>query len=788
MTRWPLILTLVALALTWSATPAEAGPVFAAIGAIATTVGAAFAAGGFFTTFLGRLLLSVALSALQAALMPKPRAPGIKTKVTQTGGTNPAAFPLLKYATSGTHVCPPMSHGRSGDTPNAFLTYVILLSDVPGCTLSRVMINNEYVTFSGTPHADYGTPATGLLEDRCWIKFYDGSQTVADPMLLDKYAAYPDRPWDADMIGRGCAYAICTFKYKRSVFPGLPRVRFELNSIPLYDPRKDTTVGGSGSHLWADNSTWESSVNPMVATYNVMRGIELEDGSVYGGNFLAEDIPLASAFAAMNECDLLVDDGDGGTEPQFRGGMEVAVDEEPADIIAELMKACSGQVAEIGGQWKFRVGPPGLPVMSLTDADIIISTDQNFRPFPNFAGSYNGAHATYPDPESAWEPKEAQPYYNATYEAEDQGQRLIADLNLVTVPYPAQVRRLMHAWVEEERRFRRHEMTLPPDYALLEPLDAVSWTSDANGYTAKVFEVSGLTEDLMTGHQRLVLRERDSADFSYPGLAPPVPISIGTVVPTPQIVPDFAVTGISIPDASGVDRRPALELTWETDLADITAILWEVRVQATGVVVASGSALDVDAGLAIVSEGILASTDYEVRAKPVVDRDADWTAWLPVTTPATLISGPDIAEGAVSDELVVSYYPAAEDFSAIFSPATFFGPEAADPDRFWIVTLSFEISRVGGSGGQFTVEFIENRFIGATSYPVTLQTFTVMTDGLPDGPPGAPPDGGGFFPRWFSDVRGGGFTKLEYRIRITKTSSPTGKIRNVKMTATRILK
>ena len=45
-----------------------------AIGAIATSIGAAFAAGGFFTTFLGRLLLSVALSALQAALMPKGRA------------------------------------------------------------------------------------------------------------------------------------------------------------------------------------------------------------------------------------------------------------------------------------------------------------------------------------------------------------------------------------------------------------------------------------------------------------------------------------------------------------------------------------------------------------------------------------------------------------------------------------------------------------------------------------------------------------------------------------------
>ena len=237
----------------------------AAIGAIVSSVGTAFAAGGFFTTFVGRLLLSIGLSALQAALAPKPKEPGIKTKVTQTGGTNPQGFPLLKYAVGGTHACPPMTHGTIGKTPNAYLTYVILLSDVPGCSLSRVIINNEYVTLGGTPHASYGLPVTGALAGYAWVKFYDGSQTVADPMLLSKYGSYPERPWTSDMIGRGTAYAIVTFRYNRTKFPSLPRVRFEMNGIPLYDPRKDTTVGGSGAHRWNNPATWEATVNPMVA-------------------------------------------------------------------------------------------------------------------------------------------------------------------------------------------------------------------------------------------------------------------------------------------------------------------------------------------------------------------------------------------------------------------------------------------------------------------------------------------------------------------------------------------
>lgn len=638
-----------------AATPANAAPVVAAISTIASTVTTAFAAGGFFTsTIVGRLLLGVALSALQRALFKpeKPREPGIKTKVTQTGGTNPQAFPLLKYATGGTMACPPMSHGVAGRTPNAYLTYVIVLSDVPGCSISRVMINNQYVTL-GAAHPDYGPAVTSApFAGHAWVKFYNGTQTVADPMLMSRYSAYPERPWQSDMIGRGTAYAIVTFLYNREIFPGLPRMKFEMNGIPLYDPRKDTTVGGSGAHRWNNKATWEATENPQVAIYNILRGVALDDGSIYGGNFPAEDVPLASWFTAMNECDLLVTNGV-GTEPQFRAGIEVAVDEEPADIIAELMKACAGNIAEIGGLWKTRVGPPGTPVYLFTDADVVSSSPQDFQPFPNMAGSYNGAHATYPDPAKSWETSEATPYYNATHEAADRSFRLTADLNLIACPYPAQVRRLQFSYVEEERRFRRHEHTLPPDAAVLEPLDATGWTSAWNGYTSKVFEVDQVAEDVVTGLQRLMLKERDSADYSYPGLPAPSSISILPVIPATQTVPSFAVSGASILDALGASRRPALSLTWEPNLSDVTGIMWEVRIASTLVIVARGSTQDVASGALLVSEGILASTAYEVRARPVIDRPSDWTVWVAATTPATFITRPDLADGAVSDQYQV---------------------------------------------------------------------------------------------------------------------------------------
>lgn len=624
--------------------------VAAAIGAFVTSVGTAVAGMGVIAQLGLRLLVSAAASALLQALAPKPRAPGIRTQVTQTGGTNPLSFILMTYATAGTRVCPPMSHGRSGDTPNAYLTEVIEVGDIPGQTLSRLIINDEYVTIGTTPHPDYGLPVLGDFDGFCWIKYYDGTQTAADPMLLAKYGSYPERPWSADMIGRGVCYAIITCKFKRKVWNAVPRFRFEVAGIPLYDPRKDTTVGGSGTHRWADKSTWQPSTNPMVAAYNIKRGIGLMDGSVWGGGYPAEDLPLASWFAAMNECDVLVNNGAGGTEAQYRAGFEVTVDDQPADVIAELLKACSGQLAEVGGLWKPRVGAPGLGVYSITDGDIVVSSAQDFDPFPGFTSSFNAVHASYPEPAQIWNPKEAPPLYNATWEDEDQGQRLVADLNLPAVPYGAQVRRLMEAYIAEERRFRRHGLTLPPDAAILEPLDAVTWTSAANAYTAKVFEVSQVTDNLMTGLQEVALRERDASDYVSSNPAPPEVVSPVPVAPDPQLVEGFAVAGVSIQDALGANRRPALELTWDAAEADLQGVMWEVRVQATSVLVATGTVSDADSGRAIVSEGILPSVAYEVRAQPVVEVPSAWTAWMAVTAPSTLLTRPDIADGAVSDQ------------------------------------------------------------------------------------------------------------------------------------------
>ena len=191
------------------------------IAAISTALAPAIS---FLTTnVVGRLLVSVAASALMQALSTKsPQGSSISTSVTQTGGTNPAGFILGKYATAGTMLCPPMSMGNSPTSPLYYLHYVIGLGDIPGQTLDRVIINDDYVTLGTVQEALYGfgLPVTGA--GFAWVKYYNGTQIAADPMLLAQYGSYPKRPWTSDMIGRGMCYAIVTISSTASFGKGFP--------------------------------------------------------------------------------------------------------------------------------------------------------------------------------------------------------------------------------------------------------------------------------------------------------------------------------------------------------------------------------------------------------------------------------------------------------------------------------------------------------------------------------------------------------------------------------------
>ena len=612
-----------------------------------TAVAAGIGSLGVVATFVTNIIVSVALSLVGQLFTKKPKGikpTGIQTEQTTAGDTTPQKFIVGTYAAEGHAVAPAYSRGNN----NSILTYIIEVSNIPieGLT-GRIIIDGQYtdltegsddasrLDFAGLGFDDAGNP-------RGWLWFYDGTQTTAQFKLVESYASHPDRPWTNDHILEGTAYAVLEFPLNREIYTGLPSVRFEAQGIRLYDPRKDTSVGGSGTHRFATPSTWEYSGNPQVINYNILRGITLPSGDIYGGQVLAEDLPLDNWFAAMNECDVVI-----GDRKQYVAGFEINTGAmEPVEVIEEMNRSSFAQISEFGGVFRVRVGAPASPVMSLTDDDFMITEPASYDPFPGLQNTFNAITGTYVEPADVWEGRSADAILNSTWETDDGGRRLTVDVGLPAVSSKSQAQQLLTAYIKDQRRFRVHRMVLPPSFALLEPLDTISWTSTANGYTSKVFEITAVEDRPNTLNQFVTVREREAADVAWDtgdDVASPDPTN-GLTIPA-RIVPTLTVTAFNIGDGDGTARRPAIKIEWPADEALSADLLkYEVRLAGDTVNLATSSTVGAREGQTVTTDGLVSDTIYEVRAQYVTDMPADWTAWIAVTTGDVRLTAQDIVD------------------------------------------------------------------------------------------------------------------------------------------------
>ncbi|NLR96609.1 hypothetical protein HGP17_07160 [Rhizobium sp. P38BS-XIX] len=652
-----LILLLNVLSFWLMADAAHAAPLVAAIGAIAQLLPIG-AIGKLFLT----VALNIGLSLIEKALAKKdqPQPDGTKLEISM-GDDHAMSFIIGSYATAGKRKYAG-TWGDDGKTPNAYFTDVIEIGSLPNRAgergLTSVWIDDQKVgVLWDQPHPDgRGFPVLQYRvknKDYLWIKFLDGTQTSPDAFLTAKFGTHAERPWKSTMIGRGCQVVILTSRYNTDLFKGVPSGLFEPHPLPLYDVRKDSSVGGNGAHRWADPSSWEPSSNPAVMAYNLARGVYYGTEWVYGGqNIGAFCLPAANWMAAANACDASVQLDDGSSEPAFRAGYDVQCDQEPLDAISELLKGCNGRIAEVGGVFKMLVGMPGGAVYSFTDDDIVVTEEQDFQPFPSLSATYNAIEATYPEPGEKWATKDAPGRYNADLEAQDGNRRLPAQVQLLAVPFANQVQRVGLAMIQDYRRFRVHQVSLPPDAYPLEPNDVVSWSSDRNGYSEKKFLVVKV-EPQPNFLIVVTLKEVDPADYDWhPGLQLPTAIGwLGPITPPSQPMIGWTVEPATIKDAGGIDRRPAIKISCAPDLDDVTGVWVQVRLKETADIVFDSDSNPYASPYSWLISGqwTLSNTEYEARGRylPKSNRATDWSAWLAVKTPNVLIQAADVLDGAI---------------------------------------------------------------------------------------------------------------------------------------------
>lgn len=607
----------------------------------------------FLSGTIGSLLLRTAVgigvSLLAQAIAGKPKEPVFAISGSlQAAGDLPRSILFGRTATAGSLVWV-NTWGQDGDTPNGYLTQVISLADYPIAALRKVWVNGEPVSLVGMNTGwGFRVPEYDNEGGNLWIKFYDGTQTVADSFLTDTCSNH-NRQWDRYRVGYGVAYAIITARVSKRMFSGVPNFKFEVDGAKLYDITKDSTAGGNGSHRWSDRTTWGGDGDhlPAVQAYNLLRGLRWNNQWFYGVQGMTPArLPAADWIHAINKCRAPIQGAD-GLEPTYRSGGEITIDAPLANALEALNTTCQGRIAEIGGMYRMHVGVPDAPVVHFTDEDILSTEVQTFTPFYGLADTINGVSATYPAASDGWVMKAAPAIYNKDLEARHGNRRLMAKVEFSFVPYPEQVQRLMKSALQEAQRARRHTFVLPPAYwRYCTPGAIVSWSSKRNGYVNKLMRIDGVLDRPDLGVQ-VDLTEVDPSDYDWQSSSdyrPPIDGAVGALRPSPQPIIDWFAEPAAVRDNLDRPRRPAIKISWDGSKTDISGVEYQIRNAASLEVQLTGRTDQPATGSLLISNGLMPNVRYGVRGRYLTDspRETLWSDWLEVLTPNIKLNSDDV--------------------------------------------------------------------------------------------------------------------------------------------------
>ena len=251
-------------------------------------------------------------------------------------------------------------------------------------------LNDDYVEnrFSATdPTAPIGTHGiqnggpwdvdTGLTK-AVFVKAGRGNQVTTPGE-----SGYSDRPhllgetfrqWrtgaspTSEMIGAATGFSYTHWRFRRhkdsaKLFSnGQPRLRQHEQGCAVYDPRKDSTRGGSGSHRLDNPNTWEYSDNPALAyadyrtqyTRTPLRRLEWE-----------------TIIEAANFCDELVPVPGGTMEKRYTCNVRLSGANAHKDNIKIILDSFNGRQVYSSGKYSLILPKAGEPVLSLDDSNVI---------------------------------------------------------------------------------------------------------------------------------------------------------------------------------------------------------------------------------------------------------------------------------------------------------------------------------------------------------------------------------------------------------------------------------
>lgn len=278
----------------------------------------------------------------------------------------------------------------------------------------------EDILIDGNPISSYGDLVSWELHN---------DRKTSDPFMGTHCPS-----WSPDMIGRGISWLRASFKFDPNKFPfGLPNVTLVKVGKKCYDPRISKEVYTNNAAL---------VILDYLRTY-----LKCPD----------ETINWESFKEAANICDEAVKNADGTSERRYTINGEFDMDEAPASIMAEMLKACGADLSYVAGKYGLLVGAYYGPA-TMTLGEDCVCGEVKIYPEASFDKRSNTITGRFTSPAKGYSETDFPSVFVPEWVEKD-GERKIIDIDYRFVTSPYQAQRVSAIFLRRARAGRIIEVT-----------------------------------------------------------------------------------------------------------------------------------------------------------------------------------------------------------------------------------------------------------------------------------------------------------------------------------------
>ena len=289
---------------------------------------------------------------------------------------------------------------NSGSDPDELLI-ILGLGGYPVTSLEKFWLNGELV-FDGDSTTGPGAITTGKFANELVVDFRTGEEvSSAFPGI-----ASLSTDWNAKTrILRGIPCLGIRLKITEKV-DGRFQPLAQIKGSKLYDPRLDSTIpGGSGTHRFADPTTWAFSVNPKLAELLYLRGADVNGTRIFGMGKAAAAIDLENYAAEASVCEEQINVVGGGTIDRYTCNGVLIPGASHKTNLQRLLSASAGTMDASGGVYRTFAGAWRSPSLTFTETDIDgAPTDMQLQIDPS--KEINVISGVFAEPDEMWVVKE----------------------------------------------------------------------------------------------------------------------------------------------------------------------------------------------------------------------------------------------------------------------------------------------------------------------------------------------------------------------------------------------